>query len=290
MAGFLQFVFSGLTVGAVYALVGLGFTLIFNVSGIINFAQGEFVMLGGMITVFAAAAGVPLPIAALIAIVVTTLVGIALHRLAIAPARAASPVVLIMITIGASIFLQGIAQQIFDKRFHSLPPLVSGEPLRIGGATILPQSLLVLICASAIVVGLWFFIDRTLLGKAVVATAANRLAARLIGIDTRKLIDFSFALSAAIGAIAGILITPITLTSYDAGTVLALKGFAAAMLGGMGSALGAVVGGLMLGMLESLSAGYISSSYKDAVAFLSILIVLIVMPHGLFGRSRVERV
>lgn len=290
MAGFLQFIFSGLTVGAVYALVGLGFTLIFNVSGIINFAQGEFVMLSGMTTVFAAAAGIPLPLAALIAIVVTTLVGVALHRLAIEPARGASPVVLIIITIGASIFLQGAAQQIFDKRFHSLPPLVSGEPLRIGGATILPQSVLVLVCAGAIVAGLWLFIDRTLLGKAVVATAANRLAARLIGIDTRKLIDFSFAVSAAIGAIAGILITPITLTSYDAGTVLALKGFAAAMLGGMGSAIGAVVGGLVLGLLESLSAGYISSSYKDAVAFLIILVVLILMPQGLFGRRRVERV
>jgi branched-chain amino acid transport system permease protein len=290
MAGFLQFIFSGLTVGAVYALVGLGFTLIFNVSGIINFAQGEFVMLGGMMTVFATAAGVPLPLAALIAIVATTLIGVALHRLAIEPARGTSPVVLIMITIGASIFLQGLAQQVFDKRFHSLPPLVSGEPLRIGGATILPQSVLVLVCASAIVIGLWLFIDRTLLGKAVIATAANRLAARLIGIDTRKLIDLSFALSAAIGAIAGILITPITLTSYDAGTVLALKGFAAAMLGGMGSAVGAVAGGLVLGMLESLSAGYISSSYKDAVAFLIILIVLVFMPQGLFGRARVERV
>jgi branched-chain amino acid transport system permease protein len=290
MAGFLQFIFSGLTVGAVYALVGLGFTLIFNVSSIINFAQGEFVMLGGMITVFAAAAGVPLPLAALIAIVVTTLIGVALHRLAIEPARGSSPVVLIMITIGASIFLQGMAQQVFDKRFHSLPPLISGEPLRIGGATILPQSVLVLVCAGAIVAGLWLFIDRTMLGKAVIATAANRLAARLIGIDTRKLIDFSFAVSAAIGAISGILITPITLTSYDAGTVLALKGFAAAMLGGIGSAVGAVAGGLLLGMLESLSAGYLSSSYKDAVAFLIILIVLVFMPQGLFGRARVERV
>jgi branched-chain amino acid transport system permease protein len=290
MAGLLQFISSGLTVGAVYALVGLGFTLIFNVSGIINFAQGEFVMLGGMITVFAAAAGVPLPLAALVAIAVTTLVGVALHRLAIEPARGASPVVLIMITIGASIFLQGIAQQIFDKRFHSLPPLISGEPLRIGGATILPQSVLVLVCAGAIVAGLWLFIERTLLGKAVIAIAANRLAARLIGIDTRKLIDFSFAVSAAIGAVAGILITPITLTSYDAGTVLALKGFAAAMLGGMGSAVGAIAGGLLLGMMESLSAGYISSSYKDAVAFLIILVVLILMPQGLFGRARVERV
>jgi branched-chain amino acid transport system permease protein len=290
MAGLPQFVFSGLTVGAVYALVALGFTLIYNASGIINFAQGEFVMLGGMITVFATAAGMPLPLAALSAIVITAAIGVALHRLAIEPARSANPVVPIMITIGASILLQGLAQQIFDKRFHSLPPLVSGEPLRVAGASILPQSVLVLVCAGAIVVGLWLFIDRTMLGKAVIATAANRLAARLIGIDTRKLIEFSFAISAAIGAIAGILITPITLTSYDAGTVLALKGFAAVMLGGMGNAVGAVAGGLLLGMLESLSAGYISSSYKDAVAFLIILIVLVFMPQGLFGRARVERV
>jgi branched-chain amino acid transport system permease protein len=290
MAGLLQFVFSGLTVGAVYALVGLGFTLIYNSSGIINFAQGEFVMLGGMITVFAALAGVPLFWAAVIAIVIATILGIALHRCAIEPARGASPVVLIVITIGASIFLQGVAQQVFDKRFHSLPAFVSGEPLRAGGAAILPQSVLVLASAAIIVVGLWAFVDRTLFGKALIAIAANRLAAQLIGIDTRKLIDFSFALSAAIGAIAGILITPITLTSYDVGTVLALKGFAAAMLGGMGSAVGAVVGGLVLGLLEALSAGYISSNYKDAVAFLIILLVLVFMPQGLFGRARVERV
>jgi branched-chain amino acid transport system permease protein len=290
MAGLLQFVFSGLTVGAVYALVGLGFTLIYNSSGIINFAQGEFVMLGGMITVFATLAGVPLFWAALIAIAATAAVGVALHRCAIEPARAASPVVLIMITIGASIFLQGIAQQVFDKRFHSLPPFISGEPLRLAGAAILPQSILVLACAAAIVVGLWLFIDRTLFGKALIATAANRLAAQLIGIDTRKLIDFSFGLSAAIGAVAGILITPITLTSYDAGTVLTLKGFAAAMLGGMGSGVGAVMGGVVLGLLEALSAGYISSNYKDAVAFLIILLVLVFMPQGLFGRARVERV
>jgi len=290
MSGLLQFIFSGLTVGAVYALVGLGFTLIYNSSGIINFAQGEFVMLGGMITVFATLAGVPLFWAAMIAIAVTTIIGIGLHRCAIEPARGASPVVLIMITIGASIFLQGVAQQVFDKRFHSLPAFVSGEPLRLSGAAILPQSVLVLASSAIIVVGLWAFVDRTLFGKALIAIAANRLAAQLIGIDTRKLIDFSFALSAAIGAIAGILITPITLTSYDAGTVLALKGFAAAMLGGMGSALGAVVGGLVLGLLEALSAGYISSNYKDAVAFLIILLVLVFMPQGLFGRARVERV
>ncbi len=290
MAELLQFVFSGLTVGAIYALVALGFTLIYNASDIINFAQGEFVMLGGMTTVFVALAGVPLPLAALIAVIVTVTVGLLLHRLAIEPARGASPVVLIMITIGASVFLRGIAQIVFDKRFHSLPPLFGGDPIKFGGAAILPQSLVVLAGATVIVVLLWLLVDRTLLGKAVIATAANRLAARLIGVNTRHIIDFSFVISAAIGAIAGILITPITLTSYDAGTLLALKGFAAAMLGGIGSALGAVVGGLLIGMIEALSAGYISSNYKDAVAFLIILIVLIAMPQGLFGRVKVERV
>jgi branched-chain amino acid transport system permease protein len=290
MAELLQFVFSGLTVGAIYALVALGFTLIYKASDIINFAQGEFVMLGGMTTVFAAQAGLPLPIAALVAIVLTTAIGLALHRFAVAPARGATPVALIMITIGASIFLRGVSQIVFDKRFHSLPPLFGGDPIKFGGAAILPQSLVVLASATIIVTLLWLFIDRTLLGKAVIATAANRLAARLIGVDTRRIVDLSFAVSAAIGAIAGVLITPIALTSYDVGTLLALKGFAAAMLGGIGSAPGAVIGGLVIGMIEALSAGYFSSSYKDAAAFLIILVVLIFIPQGLFGRAKVERV
>jgi len=290
MAELLQFAFSGLTVGAIYALVALGFTLIYKASDIINFAQGEFVMLGGMVTVFGAQAGLPLPLAAFLAVVLTTAVGLALHRLAIAPARGASPVALIMITIGASIFLRGVAQLVFDKRFHSLPSLFGNDPIKFAGAAILPQSLVVLASAAVIVTLLWLFIERTMLGKAVIATAANRLAARLIGVDTRSIVDFSFAVSAAIGALAGILITPIALTSYDAGTLLALKGFAAAMLGGIGSAPGAVIGGLLIGMIEAMSSGYVSSSYKDAVAFLIILGVLIFIPQGLFGRAKVERV
>jgi branched-chain amino acid transport system permease protein len=290
MPEFLQFVFSGLTVGAVYALVALGFTLIYNASDVINFAQGEFVMLGGMTTVFLGIAGVPLPLAAALAIVVTVAAGVALHRLAIEPARGSSTVVLIIITIGASIFLRGAAQVVFDKRFHSLPPWFGDDPIRVGGAAILPQSLVVLAGAVVIVVLLWAFIDRTLFGKAIVATAANRLAARLVGINTRRIVGVSFAISAAIGAVAGILITPITLTSYDVGTLLALKGFAAAMLGGIGSAVGAVAGGLLLGLLEAFAAGYLSSQYKDAVAFIVILLVLLVVPRGLLGKPSVERV
>jgi branched-chain amino acid transport system permease protein len=290
MTEYLQFYISGQTVGAVYALVALGFTLIYNASDVINFAQGEFVMLGGMSTVFLALAGVPVPLAALIAVIVTVAIGLALHRFAIEPARGASTVALIMITIGASIFLRGAAQVVFDRRFHTLPHLFGAEPIRVGGAAILPQSFVVLAGAALIVVLLWFFIDRTRLGKALIATVSNRLAARLVGIDTRRIVGLSFGVSAAIGAVAGILLAPITLTSYDVGTLLALKGFAAAMLGGIGSALGAVVGGLLLGMLEAFSAGYLSSQYKDAVAFIVILAVLLAMPRGLLGRGKVERV
>ena len=289
-AELLQFAFSGLTVGAVYALVALGFTLIYNASGVINFAQGEFVMLGGMGCVFLSAAGFPLPAAAVLAVAATVLVGLGLWALAIEPARGASTVNLIIITIGASIFLRGAAQVLFDKRFHSLPPISSDAPVRLAGAAVLPQTFWVLAGAGAVVALLWAFLERTLLGKAVLATAANRLAARLVGVDTALVVGLSFAVSAAIGAFAGILVAPITLTSYDVGTLLALKGFAAAMLGGMGNPVGAVVGGLMVGLIESFGAGLLSSQYKDAFAFLVILAVLFFMPAGLVGRQSVERV
>jgi branched-chain amino acid transport system permease protein len=290
MPEFLQFLFSGLTVGAIYALVAVGFTLIYNASDVINFAQGEFVMLGGMVTVFAAFAGVPLPLAALLAVVVAVAIGLALHKLAIEPARGASAVTLIIITIGASILLRGVAAIAFDKRFHSLPPFAGSDPWLVGGAAVLPQSILVLIGTGVIMAALWTFMTLTLTGKALIATAANRLAARLVGIDTDRIVGLSFAVSAGIGAVGGILVAPITLTSYDVGTLLALKGFAAAMLGGMGNPLGAVVGGLLVGLLEAFGAGYVSSAYKDAIAFLVILGVLFVMPQGLFGRAGVERV
>jgi branched-chain amino acid transport system permease protein len=209
---------------------------------------------------------------------------------AIEPAKGASAVTLIIITIGASILLRGVAAVMFDKNFHSLPPLLGAEPWLIGGAAVLPQSLVLLVGAGLIVVALWAFLGRSRWGKATIATSANRLAARLVGINTARIVGLSFAMSAAIGAVGGILVTPIALTSYDVGTLLALKGFAAAMLGGMGHPLGAVVGGLLVGLLEAFGAGYVSSAYKDAIAFLVILAVLFAMPQGLFGRAGVERV
>lgn len=290
LAQFLQFTMSGLTVGAVYAIVGLGFTIIYNASGVLNFAQGEFVMIGGMVTVFAVAAGVPLPLAILLAIAVAAIVGVALHRLAIEPAKDASPVVLIIITIGGALVIRGIAQLVFDKQLHKLPGFSGDTPVNFFGASILPQALWVLGGSALIVTLVTLFFAKTMIGKAVLATAANRLAAQLVGVNTSVILAISFALSATIGAIAGILVTPITFTNYEVGTMLALKGFAALVLGGLGSPAGAILGGMVLGLCESLSAGYLSSTYKDAFAFLVMIGVLLVMPSGLLGKPSAERV
>jgi len=290
MSELLQFIFSGVTVGAVYSLVALGFIIIYNSSGVVNFAQGEFVMMGGMTTVFLFEAGLPLILAAPAAILITSVLGVALNKLAIQPARGASVVSLIIITIGASIFIRGTAQVIFDKQIHRFPSFSGDTPFVIGGATILPQALWIIGGAFAVFALLFVFYTKTLTGKAILATSNNKLAAKLVGINTNFMMTLSFGLSAAIGAFAGVLVTPITLTSYDIGIALALKGFAAAILGGMGSALGALVGGLAIGLIEALTAGYISSNYKEAATFIVILAVLFVMPNGIFGRSTTDRV
>lgn len=285
-----QFLLSGLTVGSIYALVALGFAIIYNASHVINFAQGEFVMIGGMATVFLAAAGVPLPLAALMAITIAITVGLALYVLAIEPARGASPVTLIIITIGAAILLRGLAALVWDKRIHALPAFSGEAPIALAGATLAPQSLWVIGVTALAVAALWGFFNRTLAGKAILAVSHNRLAAQLMGISVQRVLLVSFALSAALGALAGILIAPITFTSWDVGVMLGLKGFAAAILGGMGSGPGAVIGGLVLGLLESLGAGYVSSAYKDAIAFIVMLAVLMLMPGGLLGGRAAERV
>jgi branched-chain amino acid transport system permease protein len=290
MSQFLQFVFSGLTIGAVYAVVAIGFTLIYAASDVVNFAQGEFVMLGGMTTVFLAAMGVPLVIAGVLAVLVAVVVGVLLQKLAIERARDGSAVTLIIITLGASIFIRGIAGLVFDKQFHGLPAFSGNTPIVVMGATLLPQSLWVLGSAITMFTALWLFLDKTVTGKALRASASNRLAARLVGVNISFVLLLAFGLSAALGALAGILVAPITLTRYDIGALLALKGFSAAIFGGLGNPVGAVVGGLALGLLEALAAGYVTSVYKDGVAFVALILVLLVMPNGLLGSKLVDRV
>jgi branched-chain amino acid transport system permease protein len=290
LSQFLQFLFSGITVGATYALAALGFTLIYNASNVINFAQGEFIMLGGMLAFFFMQAGAPMPLAILLAIAIPALVGVALEKLAIEPARDAEVVTLIIITIGASLVIRGLIQLWLGKGAHSYPGFSGSEPIQLGGATLLPQSLWVLGITALVVVALWYFFSRTLAGKAILATSCNPLAAKLVGVNTQWVLLVSFALSAALGAIGGVLLTPITLTSYDVGIMLGLKGFVAVVVGGLGSGLGAVVGGLLVGVIEAMAAGYISSAYKDAIPFILILFILFFMPRGIFGAKVTERV
>ncbi|MBT3359933.1 MAG: branched-chain amino acid ABC transporter permease [Rhodospirillales bacterium] len=287
---FLQFLISGVTVGATYALVALGFSIIYNSSNVINFAQGEFVMLGGMSTVFLLSAGFPLPLAILCAIAITVVIGLLVEKLAIEPAREGSVVTLIIITIGASIFLRGATQIAIDKEFHSLPAFSGEEPIMIGGASMLPQSLWIVGGAFVMVLLMWFFFDHMKLGKAMLAMSYNRLAARLVGINVRMVLTLSFVQAALLGAIGGILVAPMSVTYYEVGIMLGLKGFCAAILGGLGRGWGAVLGGLIVGVAEAMGAGYISSDYKDAIAFIIILLVLFFMPSGLLGKRSTERV
>lgn len=281
---FLQFVLSGLTVGGIYALIALGFTIVFNATEAINFAQGAFVMLGGMVAVALYRAELPLVVACVGAVAVVTLVGLLFERLTLGPLRNVAVINLIIITIGAFMFLEGAAMLIWGKDASTLPAFSGDAPIRVFGATFVPQALWILGTTFAVVVLVRLFFERTILGRAMRAVAANRYAATLMGINVKLMVACSFALAAAVGAVAGVIITPVAFAQWDRGTLLGLKGFTAAIVGGLGSGPGAVVGGLLLGILESLGAGYVSSGYKDAIALLLLIVMLLVRPEGLCGR------
>lgn len=287
----LQFVLTGVTVGATYALVALGFAIIYNASDVVNFAQGEFVMMGAMSAIaMSAGDGLPIFLSLPLAVLVTIGVGILLQKFAIAPARGASVVTTIIITIGASIFLRGVALLLWGKSIFAMPHFSGEQPIHIGKATLLPQSLWVMGGAVFLVLGVHWFFNHTTHGKAILACSCNRTAAKLVGINVGMMMLIAYGLSAFLGAMAGILVTPITFTSYDAGVMLGLKGFSAAILGGFGNPMGAVAGGILLGLIESLAAGLISSGYKDAIGFIILLLVLFFRPSGLFGKATSERV
>jgi branched-chain amino acid transport system permease protein len=287
----IQYVFTGITVGSIYAMVALGFNIIYNVTEIINFAQGEFVMLGGLIIVFfTATVHLPLPIAFLLTVVAVTGVGALMERLTINPLKNATVLTMIIVTIAVSILLKGIAMFAWGKDPYIFPPFSGTKPIFIFGAAIQTQTLWVLFITAVVVVLLTLFFKKTRYGKAMLACADNPEAARLMGIKVNVMVLISFALSAAIGAVAGAIITPISLMEYDRGALLGLKGFGAAVLGGLGSFYGAVVAGFFLGIIESMCAGLVSSGYKDAVALLLLLFVLFVRPSGLFGNVEASKI
>jgi branched-chain amino acid transport system permease protein len=282
---FLQFIFAGLTSGAIYALVALGFGVVHNTMGIVNFTQVDFVSLGGMLLFSALfAGGLPMPAALVIAIIGVTFIGLVVEALGVRPARTDSHLVLIFLTIGLSIILRGVMKLVWGKNRMAVPPLTGELPVKFLGATILPQTLWILVLTSAAILLLVLFFRKTNLGLAMRAVAANEHAAQVVGLNVGRVKAASFALAGALGGLAGCLVTPITTLAYDVGVLLGLKGFAAAILGGFGSFPGAILGGLMLGLLESLGAGYLSSAYKDVLAFIILLLVLFIKPTGLITR------
>ncbi len=286
----LQYLITGLTVGSIYAMVALGFTIIYNVTEIINFAQGEFVVLGGLVMVtLHVSAGLPLVVAFPATVALVMLAGILLDRLAIRPIRKPSVLTLIIATIAASILIKGAAMVIWGKDPFDLQAFSGRDPISFFGAIIQPQYLWVIGFLILITISLTIFFNRTIIGKAMRACADNPDAASLVGINTTNMILLSFALSAAIGAIAGIIVTPIALMEYDRGASLAIKGFGAAILGGLGSFPGAILGGLIMGAIESFGAGLISSAYKDAFALIVLLAVLFFKPSGLLGSVEMSK-
>jgi branched-chain amino acid transport system permease protein len=279
-----QLFVSGITMGAIYALVALGFVIIVRASQILNCAQGEFVMLGGVITFFfIQGAGLPYPIAALLAVILVTIIGLLLHLLVIYPLRKASALIMIMATLGASIVLSNTSALLFGTLPKALPPFSGNLSFQLGGVAIAPQSLWVLGATFSLLLALHLLSHRTLVGKAMEASSTDPLGADLAGIARNLMVFFAFGVSAAMGSIAGVLVTPLFYTSYNSGTLLGLKGFIAAVLGGWGKNSGAILGGFALGIVESISVAFIPSGYKDGVAFVVLLLILYFRPKGILG-------
>lgn len=288
-AELLQLVIAGLKNGSIYALLALGFTIVFAATNVINFAQGEFYMLGGMLAVFAFdVMGLPLLVAVPLAVAAVTLVGLLFELLAIRPRKDAEPMALVIITVGGSLVLSSLARHAFGSDALPLPEFTPGPSIAVAGAAIERQTLWIWGIVVLAVAGLSWLYSKTRLGRAMRACMQNREAARLVGIDPARVVLISFALAAALGALAGVAVTPLTSTRFDIGAGIAVKGFAAAILGGLGSPLAAVAGGLVLGLIEQAVIPF-SSAGKDVVALVVLLAVLFVRPQGLFGRNRKEK-
>jgi len=287
-----QYIVTGLTIGAIYAIVAMGFNIIHNATGIVNFAQCEFISLGGM---FMYTLVVLLKVKLIISFFLSTagvaLIGALIEIGPIRHARSKQIIVLIFLTIGLSEVLRGTAQEVWGTDNVGVPAFSGENPIHLlGGGTIVPQHIWIFAITVLVMLMLHYFFKKTLMGKAMRATAVNRRAAALAGISVNRITLFSFAFSGALGAVAGIIIAPISTTSYDTGIMLGLKGFAAAILGGYGNFAGAILGGIILGLMESLGAGLVSSQYKDAIAFFVLLLVLFLKPTGIMGYGEAERV
>lgn len=295
MPHYIQLAIDGLRGGSIYALMALGFVVVYSVTGVINFAQGEFVMLGAMICLTVNGLNLPLPpplrlvVAIIVGIVATTLIGVIVERAALYPARRSPAVTLTIITVGVTITLRAAALLFWGADPYVLPAFstlaLEDKVFRFGEVTVQAQSLWIWGALAVVLVFLYLFLEHTLVGKALRACAVNRRAAQLMGIDPERMSLLSFALAAALGAVGGIVMGPVTRPIYDMGLMLGLRGFVAAIMGGLVSAPGAVAGGLLLGLVENLAAGVTNPAYKSVFAFIILIAILLLRASGVFGGS-----
>jgi len=285
MDAILQYMLSGLVIGSIYGLIGVGFVVIYNATGIINFAQGDFATLGALLAIsLSSIAGLPLWLDVLLAVAIVGLVAGAIERFAVRPAGG-NAIRGIIITIGVGVALQGLMAVAWGTDAFPLRSFSGSAPLELGGATIPSQSLWVIGITLVVMAALTAFFNHTYVGKLFRASSINGFAASLMGIRTSSMSTLSFVMSGSLGALAGIIVAPITLTQYSSGLTLGIKSFVACIVGGIANPIGVVFGGLLLGVLESFSTGLLSSGYKDAIAFVLLLSFLFLRPQGLFGHA-----
>lgn len=279
-----QYLVAGVTYGMIYAVVGMGFNIIYNATGIINFAQGEFVMLGGMIAVSLVGL-LPLPIAIVAAVLATMAIGALIEIAFIRWLAGPSVLRMIVITIGISILIREGALLVWGQSVRALPYFTGNEvsSVSLAGARMSPQVIWTVGVVATMVALITGFFRWTLTGKQMRACASDRVAASLCGLPTRNLVTLSFVLSAGMGALAGCVVSPITYTQYSVGTGLAIKGFTVAILGGLGSSFAAVVAGIVLGIIEAFSVSLLPTAYKDAISIALLLAILFLRPTGLFA-------
>ncbi|HEV2738920.1 MAG TPA: branched-chain amino acid ABC transporter permease [Candidatus Elarobacter sp.] len=285
MASLWQYVLAGVVVGAIYALIAAGFVLIYQVTGLINFAQGEFAMIGAMTAASLATNGMRPLEAAAIAVAVAAVTGAVCYLLAIRPARAATGVTLIFITLGLDVALRGLGLFVWGTNPLSLNAFSAGAAITVLGGVLPPQALWVLLTDVVVFGALYLFFRHTYAGTAVRAAVANPPIASTFGIPLRTFAFWSFVAAAAIGGLGGVVVAPITSATYDMGLTLGLAGFVAAVLGGLDSLPGALVGGFVLGIVEKVAGGLLSTGWEEGVGFLILVLVLVLRPQGLLGRA-----
>lgn len=282
----LQILLAGLTSGSIYAFIALGYNLIYNVSGVVNLAQGEFFTYGAFFMVFfVSTLGLPLWLAFPSTILCVMILGIVVEKMVIRREVVFTPILAICITLGVSSFSRGVSLLAFGSNPYKVPPFWGERVFTYLGIAIHSQIIWVFAAVLLVSVALYLFFEKAMWGKAMRACSENQSMAFLVGIPAKQMVRLSFLLSGGLGGLAGLLISPITLVDYEAGAAVGFKGFAAVVLGGMGSYPGAILGGLLLGLLESLGAGYVSSIYRDVIPFTTLLLFFCLRPYGLLGKK-----